>query len=359
MIILALVTDAYGAGGGIAQYNRDLFLALANNEDVSVLAVLARHGRLDAAEVPAKVRLLGVVSNKLVFLWRALWALRQLRTIDAIFCGHLFMLPLAVVLSLVSAAPIWLQLHGIEAWQPQRLCGRYAMARVGLVTAVSRFTRRKFLGWAACDPARVKVLPNTVGEQFSPGAAPEALRARHGMTNKKVLLTVSRLAAAEQYKGHEHVMAALASPLLSGTSVGYLIAGDGDDHQRLQTLAHTLGVADRVKFIGHVPETELPALFRLADIFVMPSSGEGFGIVFLQALASGCRVIAGDADGSCDPLRDGRAGLLVPPRDAGAIAAAIARLLDDSSAPADNEPVFARTGFHRQIEQLLAGTIHV
>ena len=103
----------------------------------------------------------------------------------------------------------------------------------------------------------------------------------------------------------------------------YMVAGDGDDRPRLEQMARDLGVYEATRFVGAVPDNELSDLYRLADIFVMPSSGEGFGIVFLQALASGIPVIAGDGDGSRDPLRDGTAGTLVALDDRGGLVAAI------------------------------------
>ena len=91
----------------------------------------------------------------------------------------------------------------------------------------------------------------------------------------------------------------------------YVVAGDGDGREKLQQMAMQQGLADRVKFIGKVSETELPDLYRAADVFVMPSTGEGFGIVFLEAMRSGIPVIGGNGDGSMDPLRDGTAGYAV------------------------------------------------
>ena len=93
----------------------------------------------------------------------------------------------------------------------------------------------------------------------------------------------------------------------------YLVVGDGDDRQRLEELAQTTGVAHAMQFAGHVPHRELPDYFRLADVFVMPSTGEGFGIAFLEAAASGLPVIGGNRDGSVDALADGTIGTLVDP----------------------------------------------
>jgi glycosyltransferase involved in cell wall biosynthesis len=108
--------------------------------------------------------------------------------------------------------------------------------------------------------------------------------------------------------------------------VKYLVIGRGDDQPRLAALAEELGVADRVVFAGFVPTEQLVDHYRLADAYVMPSQ-EGFGIVYLEALACGVTVLSGDQDGSADPLQDGRMGWRVPHRDADAVAAACIEML--------------------------------
>lgn len=355
MKLLALVTDAYGAGGGIAQYNRDLLAALATADDCTAVFLLARHGSSINQIVPAKVTLLGIARSRMLFALRALLATRQLGRGDVIFCGHLFLLPLAVMLARLCGAAVWLQLHGIEAWQrPGRLL-QWAVARVRLVTAVSRHTRRLFLQWAACEPHHVKVLPNTVGAEFSPGPVPAALQSRYATQGQCVLLTVSRLAAAERYKGHDRVMQALCTLQATHPELLYLIAGEGDDKQRLQALAQQLGLEAQVRFIGYVADADLPDLYRLADVFVMPSTGEGFGIVFLQAALCGTPVIAADADGSRDPLRDGAVGALVSLQTPAELAEAILKACNSQGGNPAAAGVFRRDSFIAHVGALFAG----
>jgi len=350
--VLALVTDAYGAGGGIAQYNRDLFQALSTCEDVGQVLVLARHGKPSADRLPVKVQQIGVKPGRLAYSYRALRAIARQGPVHVIFCGHLFMAPLAAILAKRTGASLWLQIHGIEAWHRPNRFQRWAAERAQLITAVSRYTRRLFLGWANCSPETVKVLPNTVDERFSPGPKPRALLDRHGLGGKKVLLTVSRLAAAERYKGHDLVIRALVGLGASHPDLVYVVAGDGDDRNRLQQLAAALGVAERVRFVGYVPEGELPELYRTADVFVMPSAGEGFGIVFLQALASGLPVIGGDGDGSRDPLRDGHDGCLVAPGHLEGLQAAIAKAMAQRR-PRGSADAFARGRFEAAVGALV------
>lgn len=138
-----------------------------------------------------------------------------------------------------------------------------------------------------------------------------------------MLLTVSRLNAQERYKGHDRVIQVLPELLRTFPDLRYLIAGDGDDRSRLESLAGQSGVSDRVIFAGEVPDEDLPDIYRLADAYVMPSTGEGFGIVFLEAAVSGLPIVGGGVDGSRDALADGAVGVCVDPSDSSSLMTAV------------------------------------
>src|SRR5262249_51211259 len=155
-----------------------------------------------------------------------------------------------------------------------------------LVLCVSRYTRARVIEWAAIAPERVLVLPNTVNDAFTPGHG-SALRRAWGLLDKRVLLTVGRMEAREGYKGHDRVIATMPQLVTMGHDVVYVVVGDGNDRTRLRALAAEQGVADRVVFVGVLGQDHLTDAYRMADVFVMPSTGEGFGIVFLEAMACG------------------------------------------------------------------------
>jgi phosphatidyl-myo-inositol dimannoside synthase len=333
--ILALVTDAFGGNGGIAQYNRDFLSALARSDCVGDVIVLPRRGTRSAATLPTGVRHLRPVESRLAYSLAALWTAISHQPIGLVFCGHLFMAPLAAVIARVLRVPLWVQVHGIEAWGELSALQRRSVESATIVTSVSRYSRRRLLEWVEIDPARVKVLPNSVDPQFRPGPKPTYLIDRHATDGKKVLMTVSRLASSERYKGHDRVIRILPRLLRQHPDTIYLIVGGGDDRPRLESLARECGVVKNVQFTGFVPVQELPDYFRLADVFVMPSTGEGFGIVFLQAMATGVRVIAGNQDGSRDALCDGALGTLVDPENCEELASAILAALDNPARPGD------------------------
>lgn len=349
MKILALVTDAFGAGGGIAQYNRDLMCALAKQPSISSITVLTRTG--NSEDIPEKIHQCRAVSNKLSY---ALNALRQVfqNKPDVIFCGHINFMPLAWVISKFTAKPVWLQLHGIDAWkQPSRLIGRL-VKNVAMVTCVSRYTRRRFLSWAIIDGWRVKILPNTVGNSnFSEPVL--AINSLPDLTGKKAILTVGRLSASERYKGHDRIIVCMPELLKQDPDVLYLIAGDGDDRERLKLLAEKHGVATNVIFLGKVPNEQLVALYSAVDLFAMPSTGEGFGIVFLEAMAAGTPALGLDSDGSTDPLQDGRLGTVTSEEQ---LCVSLAEALKANPSPDLRQrvqEVFGRNNFEQHVQRLL------
>jgi phosphatidylinositol alpha-1,6-mannosyltransferase len=137
---------------------------------------------------------------------------------------------------------------------------------------------------------------------------------QYGLAGSQVLMTVARLWSGDIYKGVDVTIRALPKILSQFPDVKYLVVGRGDDQPRLAQLAEDLGVAERVVFAGFVPDDLLVAHYRLADAYVMPSR-EGFGIVYLEAMACGVPTVSGNDDGSADPLQDGRVGWRVPYRD--------------------------------------------
>src|SRR5205814_2260990 len=121
----------------------------------------------------------------------------------------------------------------------------------------------------------------------------------------------------------DRVLQALPGLLNSHPDLVYIIIGEGDDRKRLESLASQSGLAYAVQFTGQVRPSEVADYYRLADVFVMPSTQEGFGIVFLEAIASGLAAIGGNRDGSVDALGDGAIGQLIDPLNVGQLVQAI------------------------------------
>jgi phosphatidyl-myo-inositol dimannoside synthase len=294
MRILLLATDAYGGHGGIALFNREFCAALSEHE----ITVLPRLIRAPVTNVPAHVRFVEEAARgKLAYL-RAVTQMRFER-FDLVVCGHINLLPVAFDRPL-------LVVHGVEAWKPRTR----SLKKCRTVISVSALTRDRLLAWSHYE-GPMHVLPNAVHlENYGIRPKRQDLVDRYGLAGKRVLLTVGRLDSRERTKGFDEVLDVLVR---LPEDVVYIIAGGGDDFPRLQQKAITLGLAKRVIFTGLFPEEEKVDLYNLADVYVMPSRGEGFGFVFLEAMASGVPVVGSKTDGGREALLDGRLGLLVDP----------------------------------------------
>lgn len=360
--ILALITDGFGGHGGIAQYNRDFLTALAQTDSVGEIVAALRQGQAKRDALPPKVRELPATFNKIGYSLRAIGAAATQGPFDIVFCGHIAHAPVAAVIARNLGVPLWLQLHGIDAWTCPPLPVRWGVEQSDLVTVVSRYTKRKFLAWANIHPERVRVLPNTVSDRFVPGTKSRQLLERYGLDGKRILLTVSRISLDDRYKGHHRVLAVMPDLLRSFPDLVYVIAGDGNGRERLEDLAHEQELGNSIKFIGKVDDADLPDLYRAADVFVMPSTKEGFGIVFLEAMRSGVPVVGGNGDGSMDPLRDGAACYAVSCDDRGELSEAIRSALQKPCHCAHHAEIFNFTAFSKQcaavMDHMLANAKH-
>jgi phosphatidylinositol alpha-1,6-mannosyltransferase len=349
--MLALVTDCYGMGGGIARYNQDLFEGLADGG--AHIVVLPRQGDVAGVALPQGIRQEPAVFSRLSFAVKSLSLAWRQGPFDVVFCGHAYMAPVAWAVARLSGARYWLQTHGAEIWKTRPNLLRRAIEAADLVTTVSRGTRHSLLDWVDLPPYRVRVLPDTVRDKFVPGPVPTGYRERMAPEAGPILLTVGRLSAGERYKGHEQVFAVLPAVRKQFPTLVHLVAGSGDDRAYLEQRARELAGADVVRFLGFVPEEELLDLYRLADLYVMPSTQEGFGIVYLEAAGCGLRVVGGIGGGSADAVPNEKVGMLVDPSDEAALTAVIVDQLRRGRAdPAAVEP-YRRPHFAEAARRLL------
>jgi len=363
---LLLLGDVFHSCGGLQDFNRNLLLALSHL-DFRCVALLLNDDNVPSGFTP-NLRLVpcgapgGRKMSKLRLILIALFICFRQRP-GCIICGHVNLLPVCEFLHSVAGVDYIVVTHGFEIWGPHAKLPARALANARLVLAVSRCTRQYITD--RVPRAKVELIFNTVDpERFTPGPKSERLLAKHGLRGRHVLLTVGRLSSQEQYKGHEIVFQALPTVLQEFPNTVYVILGSGDDQKRLRAKASELGIEQNVVFTGFVPDSELVEYYNLCDIFVMPSKGEGFGIVYLEALACGKPVIAADQGGSLDALLDGRLGLLVKPDSATDVAAALTHLLSAKADAKLLDPEYLRgevlrhfgpQSFQDRIAQVLRG----
>jgi asparagine synthase (glutamine-hydrolysing) len=322
---LVLLTDAFGGSGGIAKFNRDLITSLAAMPECVEIVVVPRLPGAPSDEIPASVKIVTEATRgKLGFVKSTIREAFRGR-VDVVVSGHINLASIAALISAAKRAPSLLIVHGIDAWTPRAgLSARLSLSRFSLIAGVSNVTLQRFSAWSKVNASQLRLLPNCVDRgRFGPGPKSSALAKRLGLADRTVIMTLGRLSSEERYKGFDEIIEALPGLARAVPDITYLICGDGPDRVRLEGKAAAMRVQDRVVFAGFVPEEQKADYYRLADAYVMPSRGEGFGIVFLEALACGVPAMGSLVDGSAEALLGGVLGTLVDPSEPDAVAAGV------------------------------------
>lgn len=219
--------------------------------------------------------------------------------------------------------------HGMDVWEPLPALRRIALRRANVVLAPSEDTAN-YVAAQRVPRERIRVLPWALDPEFEaiPANAPQG-KLPHGYPEGRVILTVGRWLANERYKGMDTLITALPRLLTRWPELQLLAVGDGDDRVWLEELAEKNGVNRHVHFLSGLSYAELAACYSACEIFALPSRGEGFGLVYLEAMARGKPVIGGAHGGAPEVIEDGVTGYLVPHGDAAQLATSIEALLAD------------------------------
>ena len=332
------------ATGGIQRYGQALLRATGEAFPRAAIRVLSLNdGRTDP---DGRMHVNGA-GPRTKRLHKARFVIASLREAlstrpSLIVCGHIHLMPLVWPLARLAGSRTVMVAYGTEAWNPSPWLRR-AARRAHLVLSISQFTASRMIEWGL-PPDGVSVVPNPVD-----GELLRRVGAR-GPRRGPRLLTVARLDGSDRHKGVERVIKVLPQLLERERELRYLVVGSGDDLPRLRALASELDLDDVVEFRQDVTDDMLPGVYSEADLFVLPSTGEGFGFAFIEALVCGTPVLAGNRDGSREPLLDGRLGRLVDPLDDAALTRGVleglkARHLDAAGRAALREEVLRAYGF--------------
>jgi phosphatidyl-myo-inositol dimannoside synthase len=273
--------------------------------------------------------------------WKAFRWLRNFKQTEAskectAICGIWY--PEGLIAYLAGVRPLVILAHGAELLPPVSpwrrglwsALQRRVLESADLVITNSEYTRDLVLRVA--PKATVSAIPLAVdAERFAPGDR-EAAKDNFELSGKTVLCTVSRL---QRYKGHDVVLRAIASLAPHERErIVYLIAGEGPYERELKELAAKLGVARHVRWVGFVSETELPEIYRASDLFVLctreaprEQAVEGFGLVFLEAQASGVPVVGTKTGGIPEAIKEGEGGWLIEQNDSEALTGILRQLV--------------------------------
>ncbi len=277
-------------------------------------------------------------------------ALRLSRGCDRLICGHVAQLPVAwLAKRLNPRLRYYLVAHGIEVWRPFTLAERLALRGAEKIFCVSDYTRGELLKYCPLPAGRAVVLHNALAPSFEVNSGTPL------STCQPVILVVTRLTYSDRYKGVQHVIEAMPAIRAAIPDAKLRIVGRGDDLPRLQTLRHQLGLADAVEFLGFVPDRRLTEELRNCRLFALPSKKEGFGLVFLEAMAHG-RPCLGARAGGVPEVITPESGLLAEYGDVpGIAAAAIAALQNpwDESAILARAHEFSYSPFKERLTKLL------
>lgn len=358
--------------GGIQTYSAFFRQAIQNISPNSDYRVFIKHDKKPAPDfttvASTKFHCTGTIplSLRTPAFAAELFGRGILQSPDLIISTHLNFTPVANQLKQLRGIPYWTIAHGVDAWNIDNPKLQQGLHHADRILAVSGYTRDRLLKEQNLDPEKISVLYNTFdADKFVPASKPTYLLDRYQLKPEQpIILTVARLSASEQYKGYDQVIRAIPKIRDLIPDVHYIIVGKGDDKIKIDQLITELKLETCVTLAGFVPDAELCDYYNLCDLFAMPSKGEGFGIVYLEALACGKPVLGSNQDAAVDALCHGKLGALVNPDDVDEIAQTITQILQSTYPnPLMYQPESLRQqvidtfGFE-QFQKTLAGYLH-
>jgi glycosyltransferase involved in cell wall biosynthesis len=329
------IPNIFELKGGIQVYSAFLLDALHKlNLDVDY-EVFLKHDTKQTGDLNTypntKFHFAGASPNKIrtAFFASQLLTRGMLRRPELVIATHINFAPAAYRLKQLTGIPFWAVAHGVDAWNIQNTAVQKSLHHADLILPVGVYTRDRLISEQRLDPAKLAVLPNTFDlDRWKIAPKPQYLLDRYHLTDRqKIILTVARLDSTEQYKGYDQILQALPEIRTQIPDVHYLLVGKGTDRPRIEQTISDLHLHDCVTLAGFISDEELCDHYNLCDVFAMPSKGEGFGIVYLEALACGKPTLGGDQDGAIDALYHGELGILVNPDDLEEITQSLIQIL--------------------------------
>ena len=333
--ILLLTLRTFSATGGIEKVSRVVGKALAEMGSHSLQVYSFHDATKDIDEKYFSKKIFkGFNSSQLSFIISA-WK-RGLQS-DVVILSHINLIPVGRLIQFFSPkTKIILIAHGIEVWAPLlRGFKKKSIEKIDQIIAVSEHTKNILLQENKITADKITVINNCL-DPYLPlpfeGVKDSQLLARYGLQKEDiVLMTITRLSLSEKNKGYDRVMAVMQQMLPSYPNLKYLLMGkfDTEEKLRIEQLIQEYQLEGKVIVTGFIAENDLAVHYNLADIYIMPSEKEGFGITFIEAMYYHKPVIAGNTDGSVDALLNGQLGTLIDPRSMEGIMEAIRMIISN------------------------------
>jgi len=316
--------------GGIATFARTAIGALADwagergpGSRLEVMALHAERGSMAAARYGidrAGLSIEGYGGGRLRMALALAGRVRR-RRYDLIVCEHVNLMPI-VAAAVTGAVPCVCFIYSFEVWYGLGAARGMALRRASKLVAISHaaaaHTRQMKLRLppiAVCHPGLEDPLQSANLERL-PASPP-------------IVLTVGRMMRSERHKNHRTLIRAMVEVVGAVPEARLVVVGEGDDRREIADFGAGLGLGDHLLFTGAVSAAELDRWYRGARVFAMPAEREGFGLVYLEAMARGLPVVAGASGASLEIIDDGQSGFLVAPDDYRELARRIVALLED------------------------------
>ncbi|AMR31838.1 hypothetical protein A0256_10595 [Mucilaginibacter sp. PAMC 26640] len=322
--VILLTLQTFSATGGIQKMARTLAHSLlricqTNNWQFQLMSLYDIDSDLQPHYLPQQ-NFKGYNKNRQAFVLATLVTAKQY---DTVILSHINFAIIGVLIKVLRPkCQVWLIAHGIEVWRPLSFHKKLLLKYCDKILCVSQYTKDQMVIRHGTNIEKCSILNNAIDpfiKQPDDFTKPGVLLKKYSLTSaNQVVFTLTRLASTEKYKGYDNVIAVIGKLKARFPGIKYILSGkyDKKEELRVNELIEKHNVKDHVILTGFIDESELVKHFLLADLFVLPSKKEGFGIVFIEALACGLPVICGNADGSVDAIRHGELGTAINPDDA-------------------------------------------
>lgn len=335
MLFLSLRT--FSSTGGIQNVSKALahaFFLLSKDEDHTIdsFQMLSLYDQeADHRYLPER-KFRGFRSNKLYFSWLCLLSGYSATTL---VINHINLVLFAAILKIIKPKlQVILIAHGSEINRSLAFWKKFFIRQFSRIWAVSLYTSEILTQKHQVAPRQVSILHNCLDPFFIPPIHFEKsakLLAKHQLTLKHpIIFSLCRISPHDQEKGYDTVIRCMPELLKKHPDLNYLLAGQMQDLERTRLIGiiADLQLQDNIVILDTIPIAQLIHYYLLADVFVLPSKKEGFGLVFIEAAACGLHIVAGNVDGSRDALLNGTLGTLINPADPSALIKAISNYLD-------------------------------
>lgn len=328
--------------GGIEKYNNDLFTSIMQKK-IDIKLIEREKGGL-----------LKKINFSLKFLYHLFYF-----NPNFIICSHINFGILCLIAKFLKKTNFSLSLYGIEIPKRKTFFSNLLISSAFKIITISYFSKKLILENFDI-PDKIFFLPSHINEdKYKIKPINNKILEKYNLRNKKIILSLSRLSSNE-FKGQDRVALSLKEVLKKEQNIVYVIAGPGRDERLNKILSENPQINNKIVRIASVTEYEKIDLYNLSDIFILPSKFEGFGIVFIESLACGLKVIASDGYGCREGLLNGDIGTLIDPDSTKDIAKAIIKELNipntkESRIELRNKAIeiYGKKNWNRRIDNLI------